>query len=308
MRPLPPRRWTRESLLLLLPASLLLALVVGVPALRVVQLSLCRVELHRGIVLHWAGLAQFARLWQDGRWWTALRNTAIFTASSVAIEGALGVGMALLLHERFRGRGGVRALVMLPWALPTAVMALAWAWIFNDSFGVFNDILGRLGLLSTPIAWLGAPATAMVALVVADVWKTTPFVALIVLAGLQGIPESVLEAARVDGLSAVQRLRCVVLPLLAPSLLVALTFRTIQSFAAFDLPYVMTGGGPGGATETVSLYAYQSDFRYLDFGYGSAIAVQGIVLAALLALGLLRLLGARGGGRGGGGRGRGGPE
>ena len=289
------RTWTLERALLLLPATLLLGVATVLPALRVVELSLCRVELQRGIVLHWAGLTQFARLWRDDRWWMALRNTAVFTASSVALEMLLGVTVALLLHARFRGRGGVRALVMLPWALPTAVMALAWAWIFNDSFGVLNDLLGRLGLIDRPIAWLGTPATAMAALVIADVWKTTPFVALVVLAGLQGIPESVLEAARVDGLSAAQRLRRVVLPLLAPSLVSALAFRTVQALAAFDLPYAMTGGGPGGATETVSLYAYQNDFRYLDFGYGSAIAVQGILLAGLLALLLMRLARARGG-------------
>jgi multiple sugar transport system permease protein len=292
MTPARRRLWTREHALLLLPASLLLALVTLLPMLRVVELSLCRVELHHGIVIHWAGLGQFVRLWRDGRWWTALANTVVFTASSVVLELLLGVAIALLLHRRFRGRGVVRALVMLPWALPTAVMALAWAWIFNDSFGVLNDLLGRLGVLSSPMAWLGEPRTAMVALVIADVWKSTPFIALIALAGLQGIPESVLEAARIDGLSAVQRFWRVVLPLLAPSLLVALVFRGVQAFAAFDLPYVMTGGGPGGATETVSLYAYQNDFRYLDFGYGSAIAVQGIVLAALLALGLMRLPGA----------------
>ena len=285
--------WTRERVLLLLPAGLLLGLATVLPALRVVQLSFCRVELDHGIVLRWVGLAQFVRLWQDARWWTALGNTAVFTAASVALEMVLGVCVALLLHVRFRGRGSVRALVMLPWALPTAVMALAWAWIFNDSFGVLNDLLSRLGWIARPIAWLGMPATAMVALVVADVWKTTPFVALIVLAGLQAIPETVLEAARVDGLSSVQRFRRVVLPLLAPSLLAALAFRTVQAVAAFDLPYAMTGGGPGGATETVSLYAYQNDFRYLDFGYGSAIAVQGIVLAALFALVLMRLARAR---------------
>ena len=136
-------------------------------------------------------------------------------------------------------------------------------------------------------------ATAMAAMVVADVWKTTPFVMLIVLAGLQGIPETVLEAARVDGLSSSQRLRRVVLPLLAPSLLVAVAFRTVQAYGAFDLPYVMTGGGPGGATETVSLYAYRNYFRYLDFGYGSAVVVQAVVLAALLALAGLRVGGAR---------------
>jgi multiple sugar transport system permease protein len=288
------RVWTRERVLLLLPALLLLGVVVGLPILRVVQLSLCRVELREGIVVHWAGLGQFLRLWQDGRWWLALCNTAVFTGASVALEMVLGVGFALLLHRRFPGRGGVRALVMLPWALPTAVMALAWAWIFNDSFGVLNDLLGRAGLVAGPVAWLGGPATAMLALVIADVWKTTPFVAIIVLAGLQGIPEQVMEAARVDGLSAWQRLRKVVLPLLAPSLLVALAFRMVQAYGAFDLPYVMTGGGPGGATETVSLYAYQNYFRYLEFGYGSAVAVQGVVLAAILAAAMLRLAGPQG--------------
>jgi multiple sugar transport system permease protein len=282
------RVWTRERVAMLLPAVLLLGSATVLPALRVVQLSLCRVELHHGIVIRFAGLAQFARLWRDDRWWTALRNTAVFTGASVALEMVMGVGLALLLHARFRGRGLVRALVMLPWALPTAVMALAWAWIFNDSFGVLNDLL---------VAWLGTPATAMVALVIADVWKTTPFVALIVLAGLQGIPESVLEAARIDGLSAVQRFRRVVLPLLAPSLVAALAFRSIQAVGAFDLPYAMTGGGPGGATETVALYAYENDFRYLDFGYGSAIAVQGVVIAALFAAVLLRLGSPRGGER-----------
>jgi multiple sugar transport system permease protein len=272
----------REQALLILPAMLLLAAVVALPILRVVQLSLHRVDLHQGIALQWAGLDQFLRLWSDGRWWAALGNTAVFTASSVALEMALGVAFALLLHRRFRGRGVVRSLVMLPWALPTAVMALAWAWIFNDSFGVLNDLLRRVGLIDGPVAWLGQPSTAMLALVIADVWKATPFVMLIVLAGLQGIPEQVLEAARVDGLSAWQRLRRVVLPLLTPSLLVALAFRTVQAYGAFDLPYVMTGGGPGGATETVSLYAYQNYFRYLEFGYGSAVVVQGVLLVLLL--------------------------
>ena len=280
----------RDRMTALLPALVLLAAVVAIPILRILQLSLSRVELAGGMAVRWAGLDQFVRLWQDSRWWMALGNTAVFTAASVALEMALGVVFALLLHARFRSRGVMRTLVLLPWALPTAVMALAWAWIFNDSFGVLNDLLGRLGLLHGPIAWLAGPATAMMAIVVADVWKNTPFVTLIVLAGLQGIPEQVLEAARVDGLSAWSRLRRVVLPLLMPSLLVALAFRTVQAYGAFDLPYAMTGGGPGGATETVSLYAYQNYFRYLDFGYGSAIVVQGVVLAAMLVLLAMRLI------------------
>jgi multiple sugar transport system permease protein len=277
------RVWTRERVLMGLPALLLLVAVVALPVARVVQLSFHRTELEGGVALVWAGLDPWIRLWQDGRWWMALRNTAVFTGTSVALEMVLGVGVALLLHRAFRGRGLVRAITLLPWALPTAVIALAWAWIFNDVFGVANDVLVRFGLVDAPMAWLGHPGTAMLAMVVADVWKTTPFVALVVLAGLQAIPATVLEAAAVDGLSAVQRFRHVVLPLLVPSLAVAFAFRAVQAYGAFDLVYVLTGGGPGGATETVSLYAYQNDFRYLDFGYGSVIATQGAIIAGALA-------------------------
>jgi multiple sugar transport system permease protein len=277
--------------LLLLPAAAFAGAVILLPVLRVVQLSLSHVELQGELATSWAGLSAYVRLWQDTRWWAVLRNTLLFAAASVALETVLGVAFALVLHRRFPGRGILRAVVLLPWALPTAVMALSWAWIFNDSFGVANDLLRRAGLTESPLAWLGRPGLAMAALVVAEVWKTTPFVALIVLAGLQGIPEELLEAARVDGLSAWQRLRHVVLPLLLPSLLVAVLFRGVQAYGAFDIVYVMTGGGPGGSTETVSLYAFQSYFRYLDFGYGSAIATQGALLAvaaALAALGVER--------------------
>jgi multiple sugar transport system permease protein len=282
----------RERVRLLLPAALLLAGVVALPIARVLQLSLARVELHGGVTSHWAGIGNYARLWQDGRWWTALQNTAIFTVSSVAIETILGIAIALLLHRRFAGRGLVRAAVLLPWALPTAVMGLAWAWIFNDSFGVANDLLLRLGWGTGSRAWLGVPGTAMAAMVVAEVWKTTPFVALIVLAGRQGIPEELIEAARVDGLGAFERFRHVTFPLLAPSILVAVAFRTVQAYGAFDLVYVMTGGGPGGSTETVSLYAFQTYFRYLDFGYGSAIVTQAVLLAAALAAAFRRARGS----------------
>jgi multiple sugar transport system permease protein len=274
----------RERSLLLLPAGALLTVAVVVPVLRVIGLSLSYVVLKGGIETRWAGLWQYVRLWQDGRFLTALENTLVFTTASVLLEMVLGVAFALVLHRAFRGRGLARAVTMLPWSLPTAVMALAWAWIFNDSFGVANDLLHRAGLIRQPLAWLGGPASAMASLVIADVWKTTPFVMLIALAGLQTIPAEVLEAARVDGLSAPQRFRRVVLPLLAPALLVALAFRAIQAYGAFDLIYVMTGGGPGGSTETISLYAFNNYFRYLDFGYGSAIAVMGALLLGAVAL------------------------
>ena len=268
----------------LLPALALVTLVVGLPILDVVAMSFTRAELVGGIATRWAGLQPAARLWQDTRFFGALRNTAVFTGASVMLETLLGVGFALVLHRSFRGRGLVRSVMLVPWALPTAVMALAFSWIFNDSFGVANDVLRRAGLASGSIPWLSEPRTAMAAIVFADVWKTTPFVALIVLAGLQGIPESVLEAARVDGLTAWQRFRHVVFPLLLPSIAVAALFRAAQAWGAFDLVYVMTGGGPGGSTETVSLYAFQSFFRYLDFGYGAAIATHGTLLVAAPAI------------------------
>jgi len=277
-----------ERALLLVPGLCLVIAVVGLPVLRVLALSFTRVDLDGGVSTHWAGFGSYARLWQDGRWWIALRNTALFVTMSVALESGLGIAFALALH-RTRARKALRAIVLVPWALPTAVMSLAWAWIFNDSFGVLNDLLRRLGLLAAPIAWLGEPRTAMFAMVLADAWKTTPFVALVVLAGLQGIPEELIDAARVDGLTAGQRLRHVVLPLLAPSILVAVVFRVIQACGAFDVVYVMTGGGPGGSTETVSLYAFQNYFRYLDFSYASAIAIQGMLFAAATAVAIVWL-------------------
>ena len=273
-----------DRVLPLLPALTLVTLVVALPILDVVALSFTRVELGGEMAAHWAGLQPAARLWQDSRFIGALKNTAVFTGASVILETLLGVGFALVIDRSFRGRGLARSIMLLPWALPTAVMALAFSWIFNDSFGVANDLLRRTGLASGSIPWLSGPRTAMAAIVLADVWKTTPFVALIVLAGLQGIPGSALEAARVDGLGAWQRFRHVILPLLLPSIAVAALFRAAQAWGAFYLVYVMTGGGPGGSTETVSLYAFQSFFRYLDFGYGAAIATHGTLLVAALAL------------------------
>ena len=179
---------TRERFAMLLPAALLLGIVVGVPMVRLALLSLERTDAGAGLASSFAGFEMFERLWRDGRWWAALRNTAVFTIVSVGIELVLGAAFALLLDRSFPGRRWARAVVLIPWALPTAVMALAWGWIFNDSFGVLNDLLLRAGLVSGPVAWLGQSQTAMAAMIVADVWKTTPFVALVVLAGLQGIP------------------------------------------------------------------------------------------------------------------------
>ena len=230
----------------------------------------------------------YSRLVSDSRFWQSLRNTAVFSSISVSIEFILGLVGALLLNQRFRGRGIVRAVAMLPWALPTAVMALAWSWIFNDTFGVLNDLLLKAGIINNDIAWLGQPVGAMAAMVVADVWKTAPFMMIIILAGLQSIPEELYEAIRLDGATKWQEFRLITLPMLRPALALALLFRTIAAFGVFDLVFILTGGGPGGSTETVSLYAYTNYFRYLDFGYGSTVIVVSFLLLLAVAVAVYR--------------------
>src|SRR5262249_34383634 len=182
------RAHLRERWTLIAPAFVLLLAVIAIPILRVLWLSFSHADLVGHERFAFAGLDQYERLWNDARWLKALGNTVMFTFSAVAVELFLGLAFALLLHRAFRGRGLVRTLVTLPWVLPTAIMALAWAWIANDSFGVANDLLHRLGLLRTPVAWLGQPATAMAAILLADARKTTPFVTPGLLPRLPGIP------------------------------------------------------------------------------------------------------------------------
>lgn len=266
-------REQRTGWLLLLPALILLALVFAYPILRAFWLSLFTQNLGTQLKLVFSGLDNYGRMVGDGRFWQSLWNTSIFTFVSVFLELILGMGVALVLNQPFRGRGIVRTISLLPWALPTALMGLAWAWIFNDQYGIVNDILLRLGILQTGVSWLGDPTLAMMAVVIADVWKTTPFIALLLLAGLQSISADLYEAHAIDGASAWQSFWQITVPLLLPQIVIALLFRFAQAFGIFDLVQVMTGGGPAGATEMVSIYIYGTVMRYLDFGYGAALVV-----------------------------------
>ncbi len=210
-------------------------------------------------------------------------NTGAFAAASVSLELALGLAAALVLHHTLRFRGLVRALALLPWALPSAVMAMSWRWIFNDSYGIAGHLAGAVGLVDEPIAWLGRPGTAFAALVVADVWKTTPFVTIIVLAGLQTIPRELHEALSLDGAGALRRFWHLTLPLLRPAIAVALTFRVIQAIGIFDIVWVLTGGGPADSTRTVALHIYDTVFRYVRPEAGAALTL--LVAVAMLLLG-----------------------
>ena len=274
---------------MLVPALLVLGLVFVYPIARAFWLSWFTENLGTQLQPVFSGLSNYQRMIGDGRFWQSLWNTSVFTFFSVFIELLLGLGVALILNKAFFGRGVVRTIAIIPWALPTAVMGLAWAWIFNDQYGVVNDILLRFGLIDAGINWLGTPTLAMIALIVADVWKTTPFISIILLAGLQSISEDLYEAHRMDGANPWQSFWQITLPLLMPQILIALLFRFAQSFGVFDLVQVMTGGGPAGSTETVSIYIYSTVMRYLDFGYGAALVVVTFFLL-VLAVGIIALL------------------
>ncbi|MFP4410832.1 carbohydrate ABC transporter permease [Coleofasciculus sp.] len=262
----------RTGWLLTLLAILILVMVFAYPIGRAFWLSLFSQNLGTELQAEFTGLDNYARLVGDGRFWQSIWQTTVFTLSSILIELVLGMGIALVLNRGFFGRGLVRTAALIPWALPTAVMGLAWAWIFNDQFGVANDIL-RFLPAAEPITWLGEPIPAMIALIAADVWKTTPFFAIILLAGLQSISEDLYEAHAIDGASPVQSFVQITLPLLTPQILIALLFRFAQAFGIFDLVLVMTEGGPANATEMISLYIYDTVRSYLDFGYGAALVV-----------------------------------
>ena len=276
-----------SALLLMAPALLLLLAVLVWPLLDYAWLSLQAQSVFTGLQPEPVGLANWQRLLADGRFWQDAGQTLRFAVVSVGLELVLGLGFALLLHQRWRGRGVVRTLTLLPWALPTTVMALGWRWIFNDPNGPINALLQSLGLASVP--FLASPQLAWQTTVLADVWKTTPFVALLLLAGLQMIPADLYEAFALEGGSPWQSLWRVTLPLLRPYIFIVLLFRLAQALGVFDLVVVLTGGGPASSTESLAVYAYLNAMRFLDFGYSATVMLGMFVLLLISSAGLLLL-------------------
>lgn len=236
-------------------------------------------------------LANYAEVLANGRFWASMGHTLFFTAASVGLELVLGLVLALALNRAYRGRGLVRAAVLIPWAIPTVVAALLWRFMFDSQAGIANAVAMSVGLIDEPFVWFIHATAAWVPVVLADVWKMTPFVTLLLLAGLQNIDASLYEAARIDGASPWQQFRHVTLPLLKPAILVALIFRTLDAFRVFDLIYVLTGGGPGTSTEPIALYTFNSLLQNLRFGYGSALSVVVFLVTFGLALLYIRWLG-----------------
>jgi ABC-type sugar transport system permease subunit len=287
------RREARLAWRLAAPALATILLVALFPLLWTVWES---VHLH-DLRMPWlgrpfVGAANYLEALGDARFWGALGHTLLFTGATVTLELGLGCVLALAMNRAFRGRALVRAAVLVPWAIPTVVSALLWRFIFEGQAGIMNALLAETGLVHAPPVWFIHPMLAWVPVVLADVWKTTPFVALLLLAGLQNIDASLYEAARIDGASAWRQFRYVTLPLLRPAILVALIFRTLDAFRVFDLIYALTGGGPGTSTEPIALYTFNALLQNLQFGYGSALSVIVFLVTFGLALVYIRFLGA----------------
>jgi multiple sugar transport system permease protein len=268
------------------PSLLLIALVAAYPIAYAVWLSLHEYSVRVAGLSRWAGplgLRNYQNILQDPEFWDAVKNTFIFTACSVTLETIIGMGMALAMHSAFRGQGLLRTVVLVPWAVLTVVTAMMWRAIFDPTLGVVNALLG------TDTVWLGQSPEAMIVMIIADVWKTAPFMALLLLAGLQVIPGEIYEAAKVDGATTWQRFRRITLPLLLPALLVALIFRTLDALRIFDLPFVLTKGAHG--TNTLSLEAYQTFTANNIIGEGAALAVITFLIVMAVAFVYIRFVG-----------------
>jgi ABC-type sugar transport system permease subunit len=235
------------------------------------------------------GMANYVEAVSSERFWRAMAHTAVFTAATVTLELAGGLVLALIVDRFSRGRDLVRTAVLLPWAIPTVVVALVWRFLFESPAGIVNGVLLRLGM--SPPTWFADATAAWVPLILADVWKMTPFVAVLLLAGLQNIDRSLYEAARMDGAGWGRQLTDITLPLLRPALLVAFIFRSLDAFRVFDVIYVMTGGGPGTATEPIALLTFSSLLQNLRFGFGAALSVIVFVVSFIFAAACIRVLG-----------------
>ncbi len=272
------RERVRSAWLFTSPMLVVLALVAGWPLLRTIWFAFTDARLDDMAAAEFIGLGNFVLLAEDETWWRAVRNTVWFTVVSVSLETVLGMIIALVLNARFAGRGLMRAAVLIPWAIPTIVSAKMWGWMYHDQFGVVNDVLLALGVIAEPVAWTADPGLAIYAVIAVDVWKTTPFMALLLLAGLQMLPAECYESARVDGVHPVKVFFRITLPLIKPALMVAVIFRALDALRVFDLIYVLTSNSED--TMSMSVYARQQLVDFQDVGFGSAASTMLFMIIA----------------------------
>jgi ABC-type sugar transport system permease subunit len=283
---------TQTAVLLVSPAIIMTFILLLYPIISVFRNSLYDLSLARVSEAKFVWLNNFRRLLtSDPYFLTAVKNTFIFSAIAVPLEFAFGFLVALLLNDAMKGRGIFRTLLMLPWVTPPVVAALMWAWLLNDSYGLINYALLKMGIFSAPRLWLGDLSTAMASVILIDAWRETPFFILILLAGMQTVPTELYEAAKIDGAGRYRQIRHVMLPLIRSSIMVALLVRTMAAFKIFDLIYVLTHGGPAGATEVLATYTYKTTFAFMKLGMGSALAIIILGIVIIFSALYVRLLG-----------------
>ena len=278
--------------MLLAPAFVLLALIVVYPIGKLIFNSFFDLRLSGGSGMKFVGIENYLLVFKDPDFWNATRNTVLITLITVPGALVVGMGLAMLANLPFKRRWPVRLALLLPWALPLAFAGLIFAWFFHTEYGVVNDVVRRVTFGQTESTmWLLRPNWAFAAICLTIIWKTSSFMALILLAGLQMIPKSLYEAAEVDGASKWQQFWQITIPMLMPSIIVALIFRTITALQTFDIPYTMTKGGPGNATETLAMLIHKTTIDYLDVGYGSTLAVCMFVLSLVVTAVYLKRIG-----------------
>lgn len=256
--------------LFLAPCLLTLALCACWPLLKTIWFSFTDATLDQLSGCNFVGMDNFINLARDQDWWAAVRNTLVITVIAVPLETILGMIVALILHREFKGRGWMRAIVLIPWTIPTIVSARMWAWMLNDVYGIVNELLIRFGLIDSPIPWIASNTLSIVSIILVDVWKTTPYMALLLLAGLQSLPQDCFEAAEVDSIPFRKILLKIILPLMKPTIIVAMIFRGLETVKIFDLVYILSSGN--SETATMSVFARKHLVDYADVGFGSAAA------------------------------------
>jgi trehalose/maltose transport system permease protein len=276
-------RQRRLAWYLIVPAVFVVFMVIGYPLIQVLVYSVLKYKLDGVTPASFVGFGNYLFILTDPDFWLAVQNTLIFSVCSVTLECVLGLAVALVANSKFKGRSILRVAILIPWAIPTVVSSKIWAWMFNDIYGVVNVLLINLHLIPQKIAFLATPLTALPVIIAVDVWKTTPFMALLLLAGLGLIPGDLYEAAAIDGATKVRQFFSLTLPLVMPTLLVALIFRTLDALRVFDIFYVMVGGQ--GNMATMAIYNQQWLVSFLDAGVGSAASV--IILVVIMAFVIL---------------------
>ena len=278
------KRREKIGYLCLLPAALMVLIFVFYPVAKTIWLSFhdLRVQtMAEGA--KFVGLANYQKILHDETFWKTFQWTFFFTVISVSIELVIGMGLALIMNRKIPGQGIIRTTILIPWAIPTIVAGMMWSYLFGQ-YGMINEILLRAHIITEYLPWMTEELFAKTAIIIADVWKTTPYMSLLLLAGLQNVPKNLYEAASIDGAGKIQQFFKITIPMIKPALMVALLFRVVAALRIYDLIAAMTSGGPAGTTESLSIYAVSTYFRFGNWGYGAALSVVMLLLALFISL------------------------